>query len=260
MTRRHEPSFAQLEFYTTAPYGCSYLPHCIARSQIATPGHLIDTDTYGKLIHCGFRRSGAFIYRPQCDTCQACIPVRLIAARYQPTRSQRRALTRHADLIATRRPLTFQEDHYALYQRYQQARHSGSGMDLDNRQQYKQFLLQSPIETLLIEFRDDPAKHHGRDTLRMVSLIDLLPDGLSSVYTFYDPDLPAASLGTYGILWQIAQCTHLNLSYVYLGYWIEHSRKMAYKSTFQPLEALIDGHWQDFSILGASNAQDLLPE
>lgn len=264
MTRLVEPAFSQLQFYTTAPYGCSYLPNRAARSQVAAPNHLIDTDTYGQLVRAGFRRSGLFTYRPHCDTCQACIAVRLPVATFHPSRSQRRALKHHENLLALSRNLSFREEHYQLYHRYQQSRHSGGGMDADSRNQYAQFLLQSQVNTHLIEFREpsEPAEptapvktskisggRQDQGTLRMVSLIDLLPDGLSSVYTFYEPDQPEASLGTYGILWQIAQCIHLGLSYVYLGFWIKDSPKMEYKSRFQPLEVLINGQWRPFSEL-----------
>ncbi|MBP9713537.1 MAG: arginyltransferase [Sterolibacterium sp.] len=240
MSKLNESHLSQLQFYTTAPYGCSYLPNRIARSQVAAPAHLIDQEMYESLVRSGFRRSGEFTYRPDCDGCQECIPVRLPVARFTPTRSQRRSLAQHASLVSQQRTLAFREPHYALYQRYQQARHSGGGMDLDSRNQYAQFLLQSHVDSCLIEFRDGA---DAESTLRMVSIIDILQDGLSSVYTFYDPDLPAASLGTYGVLWQIAQCAHLGLAYVYLGYWIKDSPKMAYKARFQPLEMLIDNEW-----------------
>jgi arginine-tRNA-protein transferase len=145
-------------------------------------------------------------------------------------------MKQHAGLKVRELPLLYLEEHYALYQRYQKARHPGGGMDEDNHEQYAQFMLQSRVDTRLIEFSDAEA-------IRMVSLIDVLDDGLSSVYTFFDPDIPGASFGVYNILWQAAQCLNLGLPYLYLGYWIAESPKMAYKTAFRPIQGYVDSQW-----------------
>ena len=242
MKQRNNLTSSILKFHTTQPYPCSYFPERLARAQVAAPDYLINSHAYDQLIQAGFRRSGAFTYRPSCDHCHACIPARILVNEFIPNRSQRRTWKHHQHLTATSHALYFSPDHFSLYQRYQQKRHSTGGMENDSHAQYQDFLLQSNVNSRLIEF-------HENEQLDMISIIDKLSDGLSSVYTFFNPDITNASFGTYSILWQIEQCRKFDLPYVYLGYWIKENRKMRYKANFQPLEVLINEKWQPFDSL-----------
>jgi arginine-tRNA-protein transferase len=218
-----------------------------ARSQVATPAFLINAPLYSELVRHGFRRSGTFTYRPRCDGCRQCVPARVVVAGFQPSRSQRRSWKQHNQLQVSLLPLQDKPEYFELYSRYQQARHADGGMNDDDPEQYRNFLLQSHVDTLLVEFREN-------DVLRMISIVDVLDDGLSAVYTFYDTTVPHASFGTFNVLWQIELCRKLELPYLYLGYWIEHSNKMAYKAKFQPLQGLQDNTWQAIASASESNS------
>lgn len=241
----------QLALYLTAEHGCSYLGDRRARTLFVDPLARIDAVTYQALVAQGFRRSGAYVYRPACRGCNLCVPVRVPVALFRPNRSQRRNWVRNLRYIRVveTRPV-FDPDQFALYQRYLAARHPEGSMGEDaSVENYRRFLVDPwGGETRFLELR-----HAGR--LLGVAVTDLLPQGLSAVYTFFDPDLAGRGLGTFAVLAQIASARRLGLPHVYLGYWIAESRKMAYKATFKPLEAW-DGHqWLSMPI-GEKEAGD----
>jgi arginine-tRNA-protein transferase len=242
MTLPIEPALHKLQFYVTTPYKCGYLPDKLAQSLIAAPHHLVDTNIYSGLIQQGFRRSGKFAYRPHCLNCNACIAIRLVLDEFTPKRSQKRALKQHTNLTARILPLAYIQSHFELYTNYQKLRHaeietSNPTDENDGANQYLQFLCMSNVESLMVEFRD------AKDEVKIVSVIDVVSDGVSAVYTFYDATDTKSSYGTYSIMWLAEWAKSLNLPYLYLGYWIEQSPKMNYKQSFKPQERLIDGEW-----------------
>ena len=236
MTLPSEPPLQKLQFYVTTPYRCGYLDDKAAQSLIATPQYMVDAPTYDSLINMGFRRSGKFVYRPHCESCNACVPVRLPVNQVELSRSQRRAHRQHQNLSVSILPLEFTHEHFELYSAYQIARHDGSE-ERETEEQYRSFLIQSNVDSALVEFRLD-------GVLKIVSVVDFIRDGISAVYTFYDANEKTSSYGTFNIIWMTEWCKELGLPYLYLGYWIGASKKMAYKKNFSPLEALLDGKWQ----------------
>ncbi len=227
----------KLQFFTSAPYQCDYLPGQTSVTAFADPDAVMTTSLYSQLARMGFRRSGNHVYRPLCPNCQACIPTRISVHDFKPNRSQRRNHEANRHLTATLLPAHYRDESFELYRRYQKLRHTDGPMDNPTTQSFEEFLSCDWAESCLAEFRE-------AGQLVSVAVIDFLQDGLSAVYTFFDPDLSQRGLGTYAILWQLEEATRRNLDYVYLGYWIEKNSKMNYKTHFQPIEGLISGAWQ----------------
>lgn len=248
MKTEHQ-QLTQLQLYRTDEYPCSYLPERLASSQMVAPIDRINDSNYGQLIDLGFRRSGLYVYRPQCPNCRACQSYRIVVNRFTPNRSQRRCWKKWSHLHVRMVELSFSEEHFALYRRYIASRHADGAMANDTEEQYQQFFLRSAITSFLVEFRDE----YG--VLRMVSVIDQTTSGLSAMYTFYDPAPEFAGLGTYGILWQVQIARQFGLKFVYLGFWIAGSPKMHYKQQFGPAEILINGTWRAFEVNSETSNQ-----
>jgi arginyl-tRNA--protein-N-Asp/Glu arginylyltransferase len=236
------------QFYLTAPSPCPYLPGKEERK--------VFTHIVGKrarelneiLTHGGFRRSQTIAYRPACESCRACVSVRVVVDDFRPTPSMRRVLRTNRDLIGTLMPNRPSSEQYSLFRRYLEARHGDGGMIDMTVLDYSMMVEDSHVETRLIEYRrrgpDTAINGRGQGDIIAVSLTDVLSDGLSMVYSFFDPELSQRSLGTFMILDHIAQAKALGLSYLYLGYWVEGSRKMDYKGRFLPQERLLPGGWE----------------
>ncbi|CAL1239079.1 arginyltransferase [Candidatus Methylocalor cossyra] len=225
-----------IPLYIGYEHDCDYLPGRRAQMAYVSPRVPLDRAIYTRLAASGFRRSGEMVYRPYCRDCSACVPVRIPVQEFRPNRSQRRVEKANADLTVTRKLDVFDEEHYQLYMRYLRSRHPEGHMVLSSREDYIQFVASEWGDTGFYEFR------HGSELLA-VAVVDHLDDGLSAVYTFYDPDQPRRSLGTYAVLWQVAEARRRGLPWVYLGFWIAQCRKMAYKVLFRPLQAMRAEGW-----------------
>jgi arginyl-tRNA--protein-N-Asp/Glu arginylyltransferase len=230
-------SLRDLKVYTTYPHRCSYLEREEATTLFIDPRQPVDQKLYSNLSLLGFRRSGNHIYRPHCNHCNACIPARVPVHQFRASRSQRRNLKRNADLSVAALESIGDEAAYRLYARYIESRHADGDMYPPDRDQYESFLNDPWGCTRYFGFFED-------QQLIGVAVVDEMLDGLSAIYTFYEPTAETRSLGRFAILWQIERCRELGLPYVYLGYWIRQCRKMAYKSDYQPLEILVNNQWQ----------------
>lgn len=226
-----------INLYATIPHPCNYLADRDAVTAVVDPEATHSMGLYSWLMDRGFRRSGAQIYKPFCGDCNACISTRIPTQSFAPNRSQRRCWKNNQDLDIRIKPARFTEEYFNLYQRYLAVRHPGGGMDTPSPSSFDDFLFAPWSETLFVEFRLD-------EELLGVSVVDVTPQGYSAVYTFFEPGESKRSLGTFGVLWQIEAAKARNLPYVYLGFWIENSKKMHYKIHYQPLEAYIEKQWQ----------------
>ncbi|SQF99374.1 arginyl-tRNA-protein transferase [Paucimonas lemoignei] len=227
---------ARLKFYATQPHSCSYLPEEQATTLFLDPSQPMDVQVYADLSDMGFRRSGDHLYRPHCQNCSACVPARIPVDLFVPNRQQKRIFKRNADIEVRSTKPHFSEEYFDLYQRYIEQRHADGDMFPPSREQFSTFLVRDLKFCRFFEFRLEKR-------LLAVAVTDMLPNGLSAVYTFYEPGEERRSLGRYAILWQIAEAARLRLHAVYLGYWIKNCQKMNYKTQYRPIELLTNQRW-----------------
>ena len=238
MDLNDKPLFEEIQFYTTTKYSCSYIDKMDAQSLVVTPYKSIKQSVFHDLIEKGFRRSGQYIYKPNCESCTACIPIRLEVNKFLPSKTQKRTIKNHSYLRAKEGALIFKQNHFDLYRKYQNSRHKVKNNAQNDLNDYNDFLIKSNVKSKLIEFWDG-------DSLKIVSIIDLVNEGISAVYTFFDSDDKKASFGTYAVTWLINWCKTQKFKYIYLGYWIGDCNKMKYKTNFKPYELYIGGYWQE---------------
>lgn len=229
------------QFYLTSPAPCPYLAGKMERKVFTRLSGDISKTLNDVLTHSGFRRSQSIAYRPSCEACHACVSVRVVVDAFESSRSFQRVVAKNSDLVSEVVDPWSTEEQFGLLRRYLDSRHVGGGMSDMTMFDYVAMVEDSAVETHLVEYRYATGEKAG--DLAAVALTDLLSDGLSMVYSFFNPDDAARSLGTYLVLDHIEQARQRGLPYTYLGYWIEGSRKMAYKARFAPLEARTAAGW-----------------
>ena len=227
-------------FFGTRVLPCPYLPGRQERKVVTDLSGPGAAELYERMSRAGFRRSHGLAYRPACPDCSACVPIRIRADRFETTRSIRRVARANADLAVADMAAIATVEQYRLFARYQRSRHGGGDMSSMTFNDYRSMVEDTPIDTRLIEFRA------GGGALAGVMLADRLSDSLSAVYSFFAPDEPRRSLGTYMVLWLVERAAAAGLAHVYLGYWIEECAKMAYKVRFRPVEILGEGGWREY--------------
>ena len=231
-------SAQKLGFYATPPHRCNYLPEQEAITLFADPNFPKNRNLYSTLASNGFRRSGTHLYIPHCRQCNACISVRVSVQAFVPSRSQKRTWQKNSDLLIRPLPAVFEPEHFALYRKYLSSRHPEGGMDNPTPESYMEFLTAPWTDTVFYEMR-------AGDRLVAIAVTDVMNDGLSAVYTFYDPDEAGRSPGKFAILYQIEQTRLSGLDWLYLGYWIQQSGKMSYKSEYRPQQMYVNNSWHD---------------
>ncbi len=226
-----------LQLYITTESPCSYFDDRMSCNLVPDPQLRLSMPIYNQLIQHGFRRSGGYCYRPHCKDCQACIACRIPVNEFKSNRSQKRCLIANQHLKLTAVSADFSEEYFALYRRYLNSRHTEGSMADPTEEDFKQFLYCRWSDTQFLEFRLE-------NRLVALAVTDIVSDGISAVYSFFEPEMVKNSLGTYCILKQIDYARELGLDYVYLGYWIANHPKMQYKSNFKPLQLYQDEQWQ----------------
>ncbi len=225
-----------LKVFATHPHACSYLPEQKATTLFIDPAAPMDSTTYSQLSEMGFRRSGSHLYRPHCSRCNSCVPARIPALEFQSNRRQRRIWNRNSDLVVIDRTVLSGDEYYDLYAKYIEGRHRDGDMYPPTRQQFDSFLTREWDLTHFYCFYEEKK-------LLAVAVVDVMSNGLSAIYSFFDPDANERSLGVYAVMWQIQRARELGLPHVYLGYWIKNCRKMAYKIEYRPIELLVNNRW-----------------
>jgi arginyl-tRNA--protein-N-Asp/Glu arginylyltransferase len=228
-----------LAFFASPAHDCGYLPDRSSVTLFADPEATMDVELYGVLLEHGFRRSGAHVYRPHCPGCRACQAARIPVEPFQANRSQKRTQRKNTGIREKVTKPAFHEEHFALYRKYMASRHTGGGMDDPSEDKYMEFLTSAWADTEFVEFRLNKQ-------LLAVATMDFLPQGLSSVYTFFDPEHASLSLGRFALLWQVSEAQHRHLPHLYLGYWIKNCQKMLYKQEYRPIELYQNNRWLCF--------------
>ncbi len=230
----------RVEFFLTPPHPCSYLDRADAQTLFVDPRRIISSDLYQTLSASGFRRSGGHLYRPHCASCSACVPTRVPAKSFAPSRSQRRIIKRNKDLRVEVEEAKFSKRHYNLYERYINQRHADGDMYPATEDQFRSFLLSAWCASIFVSIYEG-------ERLLSVGVTDQLAHGLSAIYTFFEPSETRRSLGVLSVIKQIELCQQQDLPFLYLGYWIKESVKMNYKTNYRPTELFVNDRWVGLS-------------